>query len=57
MMRSKEKSFYALIFSFFQVGCTAMFYSTQGSAQPKETGESCTIEPDCAEAPLMLTYT
>ena len=28
-------------FLFFQVGCTAMFYSTQGSVQPQETGESC----------------
>ena len=27
-------------FLFFQVGCTAMFYSTQGSVQPQETGES-----------------
>ena len=26
---------------FFQVGCTAMFYSAQGSVQPQETGESC----------------
>ena len=28
-------------FLFFQVGCTAMFYSTQGSVQPQETGKSC----------------
>ena len=28
-------------FLFFQVGCTVMFYSTQESVQPKETGESC----------------
>ena len=28
-------------FLFFQVGCTAMFYSTQGSVQQQETGESC----------------
>ena len=27
-------------FLFFQEGCTAMFYSTQGSVQPQETGES-----------------
>ena len=27
---------------FFQEGCTAMFYSTQGSVQPQETGENCT---------------
>ena len=30
-----------IIFFFFQVGCTAMFYSTQGSVQPQKNGESC----------------
>ena len=29
-------------FLIFQEGCTAMFYSTQGSVQPQETGENCT---------------
>ena len=33
--RSIEKPFY--YFLFFRVGCTAMFYSTQGSAQPQDT--------------------
>ena len=30
------------IIFFFQEGCTAMFYSAQGSVQPQETGENCT---------------
>ena len=34
--RGKRSIFFlcAIFFFFFQVGCTAMFYSTQGSVQP-----------------------
>ena len=42
-------------FLFFQVGCTAMFYSTQGSVQQQETGESC-IRTWLVGALLMLTH-
>ena len=39
----RNPSFSALLFSFYQVRCTAMFYSTQGSVQLQETGKSCTV--------------
>ena len=37
--RETPPSLHYYFLSFFQVGCTVMFYSIQGSVQPQEIGE------------------